>query len=322
MTSNCYRRDRGFTLVEMLTVVAIIALLISILVPSLSRARIQAKKVKTATLIAGIGNNLEMFHNEVGSYPDSKARKDPVRNWTNDNPDDVVLSGAHWLLRALVGHDFQGVDRPGAVMQDGENVVLDFQAPPDSPKGISPSRFPVFLDDAKVYSRDSDFNRFKTGMGDFQATGRSVIFDDFNGPILYYKAKVRAATAFAPDPSQVGVPGTYDLRDNAAITGSEETKEVGWDFAASGQTGAKVVHPFGQFIGDPNDIEAPPYLHTSDNTPDTKAKTFTKYLHDHAAHEAGGVIKSVKPDTFLLISPGPDGLYGTDDDVNNFSRAM
>ena len=58
------RRRSAFSLVELLTVIFIISLLISILVPSLNSARLQAKNIKVSATLKAIGDGMEMFRTE------------------------------------------------------------------------------------------------------------------------------------------------------------------------------------------------------------------------------------------------------------------
>ncbi len=63
MASKSGRRPRGFTLIEVLVVVAIIALLVSILLPSLRRVREQARELACGANLSQIGKGMIMYAN-------------------------------------------------------------------------------------------------------------------------------------------------------------------------------------------------------------------------------------------------------------------
>jgi len=89
------KRNRGFTLIELLVVVAIIALLIAILLPSLNKARDQAKKTQCAANLKGHGATLNIY---AAQY------KDQLPVGPNPNPVPSGSAGAPtWLHNESVG---------------------------------------------------------------------------------------------------------------------------------------------------------------------------------------------------------------------------
>jgi len=85
----------AFTLIELLVVVAVIGILISIMMPSISSARRSAMKAKAMTEMKSIETAIKSFYNEYGKLPAPSSVQqggaDVLPNPDNTEPDKEII---------------------------------------------------------------------------------------------------------------------------------------------------------------------------------------------------------------------------------------
>lgn len=334
---NKIARRTGFTLVELLAVIAIISLLIAVLVPSISAARTAAKKATTKARIDAIGKGAELFNGESGAYPQSRGNSPfhAVSQFesANSNP----LFGAQWIALQLSGADLRGWVKPvisnDAVNPDEQVIDADdwnewYSIDPDKPytrsgpyvdasQGKVASTVNRLIEQARIQDFDSKIIVAPNGSRNFGTGDVPVYLDAWERPLLYYRANPGTDAPFTtgnPGNRQFTM-GRYDQTDNGGFTGSEgqdgfrTTSFKPMQFDA--QTGGD--HVLANFNYQRDDTELP--------EPDS----FEGWLTDRGLFEQtkrgnDGRIWPYNADTFLLISAGKDGRFGTPDDVANYER--
>jgi prepilin-type N-terminal cleavage/methylation domain-containing protein len=311
---------RGFTLVELLAVIAIISLLIGLLIPAVGKIRALAKQTTTANLIKNVGQGCEMFHGDMDRYPRSRGV-----NPFEGSSSVVWLSGAQWAALELMGADLQGY-----VLKQ-KDVYYDSQAPDGITEAdwldwyaLEPNaefnRFgPYVSTDGKVTQTPEQYARSfgqdngwlpdelnpdngAAGSSDWNNGRLPFFIDGFEFPVLYYAANVQSTQAF----SDADGIGQYEQGDNVAFTGNESGID-GFDFAETGDE-----HPMRNRGWSSADATARP------DDESFAGAVYDRALFDQTRRGTAGKVWPHRPDTFILISPGQDGLYGTSDDITNF----
>jgi type II secretory pathway pseudopilin PulG len=315
------RRREGFTIIELLTVMSIIIILISILVPAMRKAKIFAKEVQQRNQFKAINTGLEMFHNDFEEYPESS--EDQGTTGTN------YYCGAMKLAEAMVGQDLLGFHPHSRFRADGTdgppNYNLLYQrgtsgTPPDAYNqelregpylelgNANAHRLrDVYLDTGNFYEEVFVLLDVYSNVENNSPMGRPWI----GMPILYYKANTSgnghpyfinndpaAGEAGSPAPQIDDSTNYYNYKDNDFLVQLGipfVTSDVAHLMALGGQA---TRHNF------PMDLSKPHFFYH--NTYDENVPLPTGQPH--------------RPDSFILLSAGYDGEYGTTDDITNFPQ--
>ena len=89
---------RGFTLIELMVVIGIMALLASLTFMGFQHAQQSAARAKTESFLTGIKSGLEAYHSDFGEYPEQKGAATARFGQVSYN-----ISGAMMLYQALSG---------------------------------------------------------------------------------------------------------------------------------------------------------------------------------------------------------------------------
>jgi len=277
-------RKAAFTIIELLTVMSIIVVLISVLVPALSKVRRYAKKVKQLAQFNSMQSAIELFSNENDGYPPSGALDGA----------NQAYCGAMKLCEAMMGRDLLGFHPDSAFRADG----MDYA-------GVR-NLYPLIPNTNNLKARMGTLLQFENAnayrLVDIYGAGQTTPFPEnafvlcdvytnevrtgmkLGMPILYYKAET---SNNRHDPNSMPTPldskgNIYNYTDNHALIG------LGKPWEESGATSTHSLSDLARFYR---------------NTRNTQITT---------------VRRPYRTDSYILLSAGFDGEYGTADDICNF----
>ena len=318
------RSKKGFTIVELLTVMGVIAVLIGLMVPALALVKDYSKRIQQKAQFHGIDMGLEMYKTEFGSYPRSDDNSTLPPHPTL-GADAGVYCGSNKLAEALVGLDLIGFHPSADFRSDGMNTVPDPLNPlgmnvnvyntqgtagwQDDQQNIDARKGPfVDLENANAYRMNEVYANpapFSANFATLDASGANVtlyplaLCDVYaqkrsgmgakktGTPLLYYRARTNFSQQnFSIDGDETN--DIYNFYDN------ENLLDLGMPNT-----------------GDPFTVQGA-----------NIAETLLNFENMIINENVQTIRRPYRADSYILISAGKDGDFGTADDVFNFDKEV
>jgi prepilin-type N-terminal cleavage/methylation domain-containing protein len=328
--SNPSRR-RGFTLIEILVVVALIVLLIGILVPALAAAKRRARRVDNESLLSGISTAIQQYETHFNTFPGPPVATTPPLTMQTSNK----MSGTQALLLALsyawATPSDPAPNTPALLIGTGPGVITygGFTVDPTKPSGpidhgnTGPAigsnttgtfrQLPqLYTPSAKELSPPTTTGGTTWTAGGYAGTKPGVngflfptILDHYSVqmPLLYYRGNP-------------GVTGTATFDGSSAISSQNIVDDYGASTIPSFYRTENVEYTestgFSNAYGtSPDQTTESPISATKAGTPALANKAFAQLLTGKGTNTT----LSPKGSGYVLMSAGEDRIYGTSDDV-------
>jgi len=287
------RQNRAFTIVEIVTVVTIIAILMGILLPAITTVKKMVKNTEQQAQLATIALAIQAFKNDYGQYPESD-----YRNLSNND-----YSGAQMLTEALLGWDLMGFHPDSTWDAENRDDVYKTDSSfsdTEREKNLEERKGPYLeRSDTKVFHIGDLFK--SANIRGLESDESYVISDVFRykkipdrdtdktvtagSPVLYYRARPHKKLLDSDDWED----SIYDYMDNRWLIAAKSRQDIVDKRLTEQHKLVDSEYFYEEYIADPK-ISRP-----DDNR-------YWPY----------------RPDSYLLISAGYDGEYGTEDDITNF----
>jgi prepilin-type N-terminal cleavage/methylation domain-containing protein len=311
-------KPTAFTLIELLVVISIIASLMAIMAVGIKAAMRQAKNLRQKVELKAMETGLELFSKDFDDYPESKTL--PIGGATD------FVCGAQHLAEALVGRDNRGIEPQTGWYPPNDKLYKPNMDPAflatlyDATSAASLQRRKgpyVELKQSGVYMISELWQTVTAPSQIYTASGTTnrerspVITDTFNTnqielggktikvgqPVLYFKAnsakrfRVNETNTLVPNPTTADYSKwIYNFDDNLPVVQlpvMSDTALEDKDFKNPDDAGKNQAQVFYEKITQTADVSRNYY-------------------------------KPFNANTFILISAGWDGIYGTKDDITNF----
>ncbi|HEY0007468.1 MAG TPA: type II secretion system protein [Tepidisphaeraceae bacterium] len=314
---------RGFTLIELLVSIGIIVLLISILVPAINSVRKAVQVTSTRQMLSRLEGAITQYSQDFGGSFPGVFLNNQLKPFTNAAPEvngealsiGTSVTSSENLYLALSG----GLFLDTSTTPNNFNYVADRAKNASGPGSLNPRKITPIAAYMPVASKETSLEgpNVDRGMpaGQWNATaggfaGDTVVpeyMDKFPtpSPILYSRA-IKGAPFFYSDRTTPNFDAGTQYQ-TAHITNTYSSA------SSIGQPWSPEVKHFAAATNDTSTNARP-------GTPATETYGTTPGMLNYlgSQNSTSLPIAPVQKDAYILISAGPDGIYGTKDDITNF----